>query len=75
MGSTYPPGFYDEETLKAVEGAFHDIWDKLATSHRDLDGLRVAVIDQLLGLVGQGITDPDSLRTLTLSHFTAQPRI
>jgi hypothetical protein len=26
MGSRYPPGFYDEDTLKAVEGAFRDVW-------------------------------------------------
>jgi hypothetical protein len=78
MGSKYPPGFYDEDKLKAVEGAFRDVWDSLATSNpsqnTDRDGLRVAVIHRLLDLVEQGVTDPDELRFLTLSHFTAQPR-
>ena len=74
MGSRHPPGFYDEDTLKVIEGAFRDVWDRLATSNprqdTDVDGLRVAVIDQLLGLVGQGITDPLDLREVVLRHFT-----
>lgn len=78
MGSRYPPGFYDEDVLKAIEGAFRDIWDNLTTSNpsqnTDREGLRVAVIHRLLGLVEEGITDPEDLRVLTLRHFTAQPR-
>jgi hypothetical protein len=62
MASSYPSGFYDEDALKVIEGVFRDVWDTLATSNASLDinrdGLKVAVIDQLLGLVGQGITDP-----------------
>ena len=78
MGSRYPPGFYDENALKAIEGAFREIWDNLAASNpsqgADREGLKVAVIDRLLGLVEQGITDPEDLRMLTLSHFSDQPR-
>jgi hypothetical protein len=29
----------------------------------------MAVINQILNLVGQGVTDPDELRTGTMSHF------
>jgi len=79
MASRYPPGFYDEDALKVIEVAFHDIWDRLATSNprqdTDVDGLRVAVIDQLLGLVGQGITDPLDMREVVLRHFTHRPCI
>jgi hypothetical protein len=77
MGSKYPPGFYDEEILKAVEGAFRDIWDNLTSDpsqNTDRDGLRVAVVHWLLDLIEQGVSDPNDLRVLTLSHFTSQPR-
>ena len=78
MGSQYPPGFYDDNTLRVIEGAFREVWHSLAASNPNQDtdrqGLKVAVIDRLLGLVEQGITDPEDLRALTLSHFTDQPR-
>lgn len=76
MGSKHPPGYYDEESLKTVEEAFRDIWNIFLTrnpSPTDRDLLRVAAVDRLLGLVGEGITDPDTLRALTLSHFSNQP--
>jgi hypothetical protein len=77
MASGYPPGFYDDETLKTVESTFREVCEALATaklaSGCDIDGLRVAVIQQLLKFVDQGVIDPNELRTLTLSHFGEQP--
>jgi hypothetical protein len=77
MGSRHPPGFYDTDALNAVESAFREVWKVLAMSARlhdmDNDGLRIAVIQRLLGLVGNGITTQDELRTRTLSDFGAEP--
>ena len=79
MGSRYPPGFYDDETLKAIEGTFHEVCEALSRTEPsfgcDNDGLRVAVVQQLLKLVEQGVTSPEELRTLTVGHFTAQPSV
>jgi hypothetical protein len=76
MGSRYPPG--NKETIKAVEGAFRDIWNELVINNpnqnTDPEGLRVAVIHVLLDLIDEGVTDPNDLRVATLSHFSAQPR-
>jgi hypothetical protein len=73
MGSQYPPGSYDQDTLKAIEGVFRDVWDHLPTSNpshdTDREGLKVAIIDQLLGLVEQGITDPLAMREVVLRVF------
>jgi hypothetical protein len=77
MASRYPSGFYDEETLKTVEGTFREVCDTLAGTKLalgcDNDGLRAAIVQQLLKFVEQGVTDPNELRTLTLSHFSYQP--
>ena len=77
MGSRYPSG--NEDTIRAVEDAFRDIWDELVTSNpnqnADPEGLRVAVIHVLLDLIEEeGVTDPKDLRVLTLNHFSAPPR-
>ncbi len=79
MGSRYPPGFYDDDTLNAIEGTFRDVCETLARTEPsfgcDNDGLRLAVVQQLLKLVEQGVTNSEDLRTLTLSHFTHLPRV
>ena len=76
MGSKYPPAYYSEKTLKAVEDAFQEVLDTLANDPHWIAnnaGLRVAVIHRLLELVEEGLTDPEDLRTLTLSHSSPQP--
>ena len=73
MGSRYPPAYYSEKTLNAVEDAFREVLDTLASDPHWIAnnaGLRVAVIHRLLELVEDGFTDLEELRTLTLSHFT-----
>jgi hypothetical protein len=74
MGSRYPPAYYSEKTLKALEDAFLEVLATLAANDphwiANNAGLRVAVIHRLLELVEDGFTDPEELRTLTLSHFT-----
>jgi hypothetical protein len=76
VGSRYPPG--NEDTIKAVEGAFRDIWDTLVASqpdrNTDPESLRVAVTHVLLDFIEEGVADPNELRVLTLRHFSAQPR-
>jgi hypothetical protein len=37
----------------------------------DNNALRTAIVQRLLDLVEQGITDPNELRNATLSHFDA----
>ena len=72
MGSQFPPGYYDATVLKAVEGAFHEVCDTLARDPRwesKNQELRTDVVQQLLNLVGQGITDPLDLREVVLRHF------
>lgn len=49
MGSRYPPGFYDEDVLQAVEGAFRDIWDNLATSN---PSTQIVTASEWLSLTG-----------------------
>jgi hypothetical protein len=74
MASRHPPGFYDDETLKTLEGTFREVCDTLAGTKLalgcDNDGLRVAIVQQLLKFVEQGVTDPKELRALALSHFS-----
>jgi hypothetical protein len=73
MGSQYPPGFYDDEKLAAVESAFRDIWKAFAMEGRaSNEGLRVAVIHTLLKLVDEGTTRPDQLRATVLMEFGPQ---
>jgi hypothetical protein len=71
VGSRYPPG--NEDTIKAVEAAFRDVWDTLVTNqpspNADPEGLRVAVIHVLLDLIEEGVTDPNDLRVLRCAIF------
>ena len=73
MGSLYPAGFYDEEKLAAVESAFRDIWNALATEGAaSSEGLRVAIIQTLLKLVEEGTTQPDQLRAIVMMEYGPQ---
>lgn len=74
MGSRYPPGFYDEHALRMIEDVFHQICEQLArislSEGCDNDALKVALVQQLLKSVEEGITDPTELQRVTLSRFT-----
>jgi hypothetical protein len=72
MGLRYPRRHLDERGLKLVEGVFGNVWPrlgKISPDQPDYEAFRMAVINQILNLVGQGVTDPDELRTGTMSHF------
>ena len=75
MGSEPSQGYYDEQSLRAIEGVFHEICEELAKSRPiygcDNDTLRGAVVQRLLKLVERGITDSVELKTATLSYFDA----
>jgi hypothetical protein len=71
MGSKHPPGFYHEETLSAMKGAFRQVWETVVLSDpfRDTDKdelLRQLIIQNLMELTDDGITAPDELRSQTL---------
>jgi hypothetical protein len=75
MGSQHPSGYYDEQSLRAIEGVLGEVWETLAGTIADQharDGLRTAVITRLLDLVEQGINDPEELRLATLTHFNGR---
>jgi hypothetical protein len=73
MGAQYPLGYYDEESLSAVEGAFRDVWNALAMENSaSSEGLRIAIIQTLLKLVGEGTTRPDQLRAIVLMEYGPQ---
>jgi hypothetical protein len=70
MSLQYPLGYYEEESLAAVEGAFRDVWNALAMeSSASSEGLRIAIIQTLLKLVGEGTTRPDQLRAIVLMEY------
>jgi hypothetical protein len=72
MGSRYPRRHLDERGLKLVEGVFGNVWPrlgKITPDQPDFEAFRTAVISRILNLVGQGVTNPDELRTDTMSHF------
>ena len=75
MGSLHHPVFYDEKSVAVVEGVLRDGWESLAGTTADQRAggeLRTAVVNRLLDLLEQGITDPDELRVATLTHFNVQ---
>ena len=73
MGSHYPPGFYDEHSLRAIEGTFREVCEELSKKHPlyegEFDSLRSAIVQRMLKLVERGISDSNELRTATLSYF------
>jgi hypothetical protein len=79
MASKYPPGYYDEEKLCALESAYRQVWKTISMekSLRDPvaeDRLRKDVIDRLMNLVSQGITNADQLRARTLMELGSELR-
>lgn len=76
MGSQYPPGHHDERSLRAIEGTLREVCEKLAKSQPligcDNDALRTAIVQQLLKLVDEGVTDPIELRTAALRYFDGE---
>jgi hypothetical protein len=75
MGAKHSHGYYDEQSLRAIEDTLREVCEELAERMPSLscdnNALRTAIVQQLLDLVEQGITDPNELRTATLSHFDA----
>lgn len=72
MGFRYPRQRLDERGLKLVEGVFRNVWPRLGKvsfDQPDYEAFRMAVFNQILNLARQGLTDPDKLRTGTMSHF------
>jgi hypothetical protein len=72
MGSKYPRRHLDERGLKLVEGVYRNVWPrlgKISFDQPDYEAFRMEVINRILNLVRQGVTDPDELRTDTMSHF------
>ena len=76
MRSQHPPGYYDEQSLRAIEGTFRVVCEELAkrplSDGCDNDSLRIAIVQRLLKLVEAGVTDPIELRTAVLSYFDGQ---
>jgi hypothetical protein len=77
MASKYPPGYYDEEKLCALESAYRQVWktismEKFLRDPIDEDLLRKNIIDRLMSLVSQGITNADQLRARTLMEFGSE---
>jgi hypothetical protein len=72
MHERYPRNYHDERSLKIIEGVFRTVWPrlgKIGPDQPDYEAFRTAVINRILNLVGQGVTDPEELRTGTMSHF------
>jgi hypothetical protein len=79
MGSQHPPGYYDEQSLRAIEVTLHEVCAELAKRHLtngcESDGLRIAIVQRLLKLVEEGITDAIELRTTVLGYFDGQSHV
>ena len=79
MGSQHPPGYYDEQSLRAIEGTLREVCQELAQRHPiegcEDDALRIAIVQRLLKLVEEGITDPSELRTTVLGYFDGQASV
>ena len=80
MGSQYPPGYYDEQSLRTIEVTLREVCEELEKRHPiegcENGGLRIAIVQRLLKLVEEGISDPAELRTTILSYFEGQsPRL
>jgi hypothetical protein len=72
MNSRYLRRHLDERGLKLVERVFRNVWPrvgKISFDQPDYEAFRTAVINRIFLLIGQGITDPDELRTGTMNHF------
>jgi hypothetical protein len=76
MGSQHPSGYYDEQSLRAIEVTLREVCEELAKRHLidgcDNDSLRIAIVQRLLKLVEEGITNPIELRTTVLGYFDDQ---
>ena len=74
MGSNHHSSFYDDEALSALETAFRVVWQTVALSDpfRDTnkdDMLRIAILEQLMSLIRQGVRNPEELRAQTLRQL------
>ena len=70
---------YDPKTLAAMDQAFSAIWsvvraDDPFRDYANDSELRLAIGQQLLDLVADGVTDPSRLRYLTLGSLVLPRR-
>jgi hypothetical protein len=75
MGMRYYRRHHDERGLKAIEDVFRKVWPrlgKIGPDQPDYEAYRIAVINHILDLASQGITDPDQLSLGAMSHFSSQ---
>ena len=74
MGSNYPQGFYDDETMAALTQAFREVWKTIVTldPFRDVERderLRQIIAQTMMDLSDDGISDVDALRDRTLAKI------
>jgi hypothetical protein len=74
MASRYHSRSYDEATLSLLTRAFGDTWimlkdrDPFRDWERD-NQLKTDLAEELMGLVDEGVTDPNVLRRLAFESF------
>lgn len=72
MGSKYPSGFYDDETVDALAQAFREVWktimanDPFRNIGRD-EMLRQTIVETMMQLATKGVRSVDELRDRTLA--------
>jgi hypothetical protein len=72
--SKSPPDIYDPKTLAVMDQAFAAIWSQVRADDPFRDyahdcELRLAIGQKLLNLVSDGVSDPISLRWLTIESL------
>jgi hypothetical protein len=74
MASLNPPGYYDDETLFALEKALRDVWQVLKARAPypkwDADPeLKKALAERLMALADSGVRDPHELSNRILQSL------
>jgi hypothetical protein len=69
-----PPGYYDNETLFALEEALRDVWQvlKVRAPYPNWDPdpeLKKALAERLMALADSGVRDPHELSNRTLQSL------